>query len=262
MCYILVSTPDENERSQIKQVVRKDFFNATLLQDAWTMAETVAIAGKVHVDILILSISNEAEDPFYWTAEVMKKQPNIKLILIDETKNFDNLHRSLRCGAIDYLVRPLSKQELQHSIHRSILSLNQISLLHYSTSAITDNIAEQVNQIIEYIHLNYQEPITLDVLAAFSHMHRNYISRIFKEATGMTFTKYLTFYRIEQSKKLLVTTEDSIAAIAEQVGYDDAGYYARIFKRETSYTPNQYRKTFTSSYVAADLVFAQREMSS
>ena len=129
-----------------------------------------------------------------------EKQPNIKLILIDETKNFDNLHRSLRCGAIDYLVRPLSKQELQHSIHRSILSLNQISLLHYSTSAITDNIAEQVNQIIEYIHLNYQEPITLDVLAAFSHMHRNYISRIFKEATGMTFTKYLTFYRIEQSK--------------------------------------------------------------
>lgn len=127
MCYILVSTPDEKERNQIKQVVRKDFFNATLLQDAWTMAETVAIAGKVHVDILILSISNEAEDPFYWTAEVMKKQPNIKLILIDETKNFDNLHRSLRCGAIDYLVRPLSKQELQHSIHRSILSLNQIS---------------------------------------------------------------------------------------------------------------------------------------
>ncbi|WP_368742583.1 helix-turn-helix domain-containing protein [Enterococcus casseliflavus] len=61
---------------------------------------------------------------------------------------------------------------------------------------------------------------------------------------------------------MLVTTEDSIAAIAEQVGYDDAGYYARIFKRETSYTPNQYRKTFTSSYVAADLVFAQREMSS
>ena len=34
MCYILVATPDEKERNQIKQVVRKDFFNATLLQDA------------------------------------------------------------------------------------------------------------------------------------------------------------------------------------------------------------------------------------
>lgn len=171
-------------------------------------------------------------NPFRYKTELLQKQPNTKVILIDTEKNFDNLQKSIRCGAIDYLVSPLDEKELQQSIHRSILSLNQISLLHYPTTPITDNRSEQINQIIQYIHLNFKDEISLDTLANFSHMHRNYVSRLFKETTGMSFTEYLTFYRIEQGKKFLVSTDNSIALIAEDVGYGDPAYFSRIFKKK------------------------------
>ncbi|MEG0286830.1 MAG: DNA-binding response regulator [Vagococcus sp.] len=256
MCYVQIATPFEKDRLFIKKIIRQDFFNITLLEDAYSTEDVLQTANKEIINILILSLAKEMKEPFRYKTEVLQKQPNTKVILIDTEKNFDNLQKSIRCGAIDYLVAPLDEKELQQSIHRSILSLNQISLLHYSTTQITDNRSEQINQIIQYIHLNFKDEISLDTLANFSHMHRNYVSRLFKEATGMSFTEYLTFYRIEQGKKCLVSTDDSISLVSEDVGYADPAYFSRIFKKETGYTPNQYRQQFTSSYVPADTDFA------
>ena len=256
MCYVQIATPIEKDRLYIKKIIRRDFFNITLLPDAFSTEDVLNTAQEHPINLLFLSLSSDMKEPFRYKTELLMQQPNTKVILIDTEKNFDNLQKSIRCGAIDYLVSPLDEKELQQSIHRSILSLNQVSLLHYPRTDITDNKSEQVNQIIQYIHLNYQEEINLTTLANFSHMHRNYVSRLFKEATGMPFTEYLTFYRIEQAKKQLVTTTDSIALVSEHVGYSDPAYFSRIFKKESGYTPNQYRQQFTDSYVPADTDFA------
>ena len=59
---------------------------------------------------------------------------------------------------------------------------------------------------------------------------------------GKTFSEYLTYLRMEQAKKLLRETHDKIYAVAVAVGYEDAFYFSRIFKRETGMTPGDWRK--------------------
>lgn len=56
--------------------------------------------------------------------------------------------------------------------------------------------------------------------------------------------QYVHHVRLEEAKQLLEGSEDSIEAIAGQVGYEEAGYFARLFKREVNLTPAQYRRRF------------------
>ena len=59
---------------------------------------------------------------------------------------------------------------------------------------------------------------------------------------GVSFIHYLTDLRVEKSKQLLANTDLTIAAIASQVGYDDATYFHRVFRRVAGLTPAAYRQ--------------------
>ncbi|MGY3765393.1 helix-turn-helix domain-containing protein [Vagococcus vulneris] len=256
MCYVLIATPDVKERQFIKKIIKQNFFNIQLLPDASTSKEALAVSRNYEISLLILNISSAMEDPFYAKAKILEEQQNIRVILIDDEENFVHLHKSLRCGAIDYLVSPLDKEEVQQSIHRAVLSLNQVSLLHSSKNRITDTKKEQSNQMMLYIHKNYQDAISLDTLAEFSHLNRSYVSRLFKEATNMTVTEYLTSFRLEQAKKLLSTTDLSIAEISLEVGYIDPAYFSRLFKKDIGCTPKKYRQTYQGYVSPPDMAFA------
>jgi transcriptional regulator GlxA family with amidase domain len=60
----------------------------------------------------------------------------------------------------------------------------------------------------------------------------------------MTPMEYVQTLRIEEAKHLLETTVDGIEAIAEEVGYDDAAFFGRLFRRSVNLTPAQYRRRF------------------
>lgn len=256
MCFVLIATPNSKERLFLKKIINQDFFNIQLLPDAFTAQDVLDISKKHDINLLILDVSSAMPNAFKVKTQVLREQPNVRTILIDDEENFAHLHKSLRCGAIDYLISPLKKIEVQQSIHRAILSLNQVSLLSETNTPITDTKKEQSNQMMLYIHQNYRDQISLDTLAEFSHLHRSYVSRLFKEATRMTVTEYLTLYRIEQAKKLLSTTDTPIANVSEEVGYIDPAYFSRIFKKETGLTPKLYRKTFQGRMTPPDMLFA------
>ena len=68
--------------------------------------------------------------------------------------------------------------------------------------------------------------------------------RRFKLATGMTPIEYVQTLRIEEAKHLLETTEAPVEAVAGEVGYDDAAFFSRMFRRAVSLSPAQYRRRF------------------
>ena len=74
------------------------------------------------------------------------------------------------------------------------------------------------------------------------HDLRPDLSRIFRQELGLSPWEYLTRYRIRQARQLLRITNDSIADIALQVGFDDKAYFTRVFHRYTGCSPSIYRK--------------------
>ena len=97
------------------------------------------------------------------------------------------------------------------------------------------------NKAVQYIKENYQTALTLEKTAGQMMLNPSYFSTLFKQATGSSFKDYLNYVRIEESKKLLTNTSDSILDIAIAVGFENQSYFTKVFKKYTGITPKQYR---------------------
>lgn len=93
----------------------------------------------------------------------------------------------------------------------------------------------------EYIIKNFNKNITLKEVADAVFLSQNYLSELFKKELNEGFYDFLSNYRINVSKQLLLTTNLKIYEIAERVGYNDSITFGRAFKKITGITPNSFR---------------------
>jgi len=100
-----------------------------------------------------------------------------------------------------------------------------------------------IEDIVSYVDQRYADyTLSLEHIALKYSVSIPYLSRTFKDRTGMTFTQYIWQRRMEEVKRLLITTSAPLKEIIEQVGYLDTPNFIRKFKKETGVTPGQYRK--------------------
>ena len=92
-----------------------------------------------------------------------------------------------------------------------------------------------------YIVENFDKKLTLQVLADHFYMSPNACSEILKQKMNISFNDFLKEIRIGKAKELLDTTELSAEKISEEIGYANAKYFFKIFKKETGRTPSEYR---------------------
>lgn len=102
--------------------------------------------------------------------------------------------------------------------------------------------------IYEILESDFGENMNLNNLADRLQLNPSYISRTFKESTGISFIDYLTNLRIEKSKELLDSTELNIQDICLKVGYWNTNYFIKVFKKKTGKTPGEYRRDCNLSY--------------
>ncbi len=88
--------------------------------------------------------------------------------------------------------------------------------------------------------------LSLINLCAQLNVSMSYFSSIFKNETGQTFVEFLTDVRMRNAKKLLTESNLMLYTIAERVGYDSAAYFTAAFKKNTGFTPKEYRKKFST----------------
>jgi transcriptional regulator GlxA family with amidase domain len=95
-----------------------------------------------------------------------------------------------------------------------------------------------------WIAEHYDEPSPVAAMARLSGIAERSFKRRFREATGLSPLEYVHTLRIEEAKQMLESGEEPIEAIANAVGYEDAGFFGRLFRRKVKLTPAQYRKRF------------------
>ena len=98
-----------------------------------------------------------------------------------------------------------------------------------------------VKIILEYFDNNYMKNISLDDMSKNMYISSVYISKVFKEKTGESPINYLINLRLEKAKDLLISTESPVKAIAQAVGYSDAYYFSKLFKKYYGNSPCKFR---------------------
>lgn len=98
----------------------------------------------------------------------------------------------------------------------------------------------------QFVQAHVEEPITLEQVVQHVHVSRFYFCKLFKKATGMTLTDYVTRVRIEKAKSLLVDPSRRISEVVFAAGFGSIPRFNSVFKRLVGMPPTEYRATLRS----------------
>lgn len=168
------------------------------------------------------------------------KHPDTAFVIVSGYDDFSYCREALRLQITDYILKPVNYEEFGTCIDNLKIALFQ----RQTTGQDAPQEERTIHGITRYLQEHLAEEVSLLVLAEEFHLSAQYISQLFKSEIGVNFLAYLTNIRMEQAKKLLLTTSLSIAEVSEQSGYGDYRVFTKVFKKSEGVTPSQYRRDF------------------
>ncbi len=149
-------------------------------------------------------------------------------------------------------LRNILKLTQQKTIHSEIMISSMLlqaiaQLFIFDTNANDNNfhIPSHINTAVNVIETHYQEPLSLDDLAAQACISKYYLSREFKRYTGTSPNEYLILTRLNHAKELLKDSEYSVDKIAFLCGFNHVSHFINIFKKHEKTTPLHFRKKWS-----------------
>ena len=107
---------------------------------------------------------------------------------------------------------------------------------------------DQTDRIVKFISEHYTEPLSMPEVAERFHMSESHFSRIFQRCTGNSFTDFLIRVRITRACQLLMQTDENIATICFDVGFNNVANFNRRFLSVKGITPSAFRQQTRSRF--------------
>lgn len=114
-------------------------------------------------------------------------------------------------------------------------------ILQIADNLSLNSVPPLASEIVAYLSRHFRERVTLEDISRETYFSTAYCESEFRKHMGSSIIQYLIDLRIVEAKKLLKETSMACSAIAAAVGFEDANYFSRIFKKRTGYSPLQYR---------------------
>jgi len=202
--------------------IRKEKLPVSIVGTVCNGKEALELLKHNKVNLVFLDIIMPFMDGF----KVIENAPDNNYIIITAYDSFEYAQRALRLGAKDILLKPIEYKQLLQSITRAV------------GWKFTDN--DTLNDILEYINMNYAEKIDLQKLSSEFFVSPSHVSRLFKKFMGTTTVEYIHEVRIKQAINMLNEGRYSIKEVAEITGYDSLNNFYKKFKIHTGTTPALY----------------------
>ena len=231
---ILLVDDDETFREEFVNAF--DDYNIIEASDGSKALEILQSPNKI--DIIILDVMIPGKKGTVILKSIKEIYPEIPVIILTGYSSKDIAISALKGHADDYIEKPINIQKTKEIISNFLLYKNNEGL-----DPVHSDIIGKIETIKEFIIRNYQKKISLDDVSGYVHLSPKYLSRIFKNITGMGFKKYVLSVKVEEAKKILLNTGLSVDEISYRLGYMNTESFSRIFKKESGLTPSEYKKS-------------------
>ena len=203
-------------------------------------------------DLIISDVMMPRKDG-YELCKTLKSDPrtcHIPIILLTAKASFEDRMTGWEQGADAYLAKPFADRELQIRIEK-LLALRETLREKFSSELWETQVAKQspsandefLKRVCQTIQENLAaEALGPDFLTEKLFVSRTQLHRKLKAITGFSTSELINRMRIEEAKKLLRETNDTIEQIAYLTGYNNTSYFRRTFNKIVQTTPSAYRQ--------------------
>lgn len=159
-------------------------------------------------------------------------------IVLSGYQEFEYVRHAMRSGAVDYLLKPITVQDLRQAFAR-------LGGEDTAEESYEQRYGSLVAQVIHAIDEHYVEPeLSLGWICDNElFMNSTHVGRLFQKRTGQKFTTWLTEKRLCEARQLMDHDRDmSVAEAAERAGFSSAKYFTEVFRKNYGMSPGQYKQ--------------------
>jgi len=226
------------------------------IEDVQPEAGKEIIYPRQHAEELTQSIKSLDEERANQTLSAMMKELSLQeyshndyqlalvrllmelISLLQDTGISYHVLKSSKQSLFEDLMNLHSSKEIELWFKQKIV-VPTIQLLELQRQGQFSSISSEVKKLIEEA---FDTDLTLEKLSNRLNYHPQYISRVFRQETGITFADYLSQYRLKVAKKWLKGTDLTVTEIAERLKYNNPANFIRYFRKMEGITPGQYRE--------------------
>lgn len=237
----------EDERLIRRNLIKKiSSLNLPLVNcgEAANGAEAIELIAQACPHIVITDIRMPECDGLELVKYISENHPGIKTMILSGYDDFSYAQSAIRYSVSDYLLKPVVLDDLSHSLQKLIISLNEEfeNIESYDVRSQSLSQTEISELMVKYLKENFSHDLSMQGLAEKFGFTTEYLGKIFKKTTGETPQKYLTKLRMNEAKRLLLSSpEMEVQKVGELVGYKNAFYFSRAFKNYTGVHPSEFR---------------------
>ena len=223
---ILLVDDDTSFRYNFREIL-EEYYDVI---DISSGRETIELIKRPNIiDLVMLDIKMPDIQGTQVLREIKAIDPDISVIMLTGYSQKELIVESLRGHADDFLEKPV-KVELALTIIENLLDKKQ------------QKIMGTIDKIKYFIQRNFQKKISLKEASDAVCLSPKYISKLFKENTGIGFNEYKLQLKMEKAKEFLDSSDLNINQISSYIGYNNVESFVRIFKQMQGCTPTEYRQ--------------------
>ncbi len=267
MYRVLIADDEVIERKVLYKTLIKHLGDQCEVYQAENGREALRIYQEKQIQIIIMDIEMPGINGIEAAEKIRETDKDCCIIFLTAFDEFAYAKKAILVRALDYLLKPYEEKELllimDEAMRLTEERLNgkgkkeaakedfpKQDLQEMSGNIVQENPETETSslrqmkvkkKIEEYIHGHYMLELSMQDLAHVMNYSEAYFCKLFKQCFDQNFTAYLTEYRMEQARKLLKEPSVNIKEVGKAVGYSDANYFAKVFKRITGHSPTEYR---------------------
>lgn len=226
--------------------------------------------GPDRIDLLLTDIEMPRENGLSLIRWAIDNGFDPLVLILTGHQNFDYAREAVNLHIFSYILKPADHMELEKQLKKAVEEIERrVSLrktfeqsLHnleafadpgtvqkaearrdsFENSNRTDSY-DPVETIKQFVNRNLSNPdLDRKMIANEVHMNPDYMSHLFSTRTGSSLSGYVTDIRMDEAKRLLVSSRLSLSEISERTGFSNTSYFHRQFRKAVGMTPLQYRE--------------------
>lgn len=242
--YRVVLVDDENIIVEgLRRVIKWADYNCHVVGTASDAAQGAALIRELRPHILFTDIRMPGESGLNMLAGLRSEFPDMQVVVLTGYRDFSYAQEAIRLGVTRFLLKPSKMDEIKEALEAMVAQLDKLQPQDREEEENQHAGSFIVNQAIAYMEKNYQQKLTLQVVADCCYVSQWHLSKLLNRYAGKSFYDILNAIRIHTAKELLADPKLKIGDVADMVGYADTAHFARIFKKLEGMSANEYRNS-------------------
>ena len=250
-CKLMVAEDELIERKVLCKTLQRYLGDLITLYEARNGREALEIFEREKPQVVVLDIEMPGATGLEVARRIRETDKSCAILFLTGFDKFAYAKQAISVRAMDYLLKPYNEQELIFAVEEAIRQVSTQVPPRPAPAPAAEPVRREEDEdirtaliraeISRFIEQHYREDISMQDAAAALRYSDTYFCKLFKQCFKVNFSAYLNEFRVEKARQLIRDSRLSLKDVGTAVGYADANYFTRVFKRLTGQTPSEYR---------------------